>query len=66
MAGHFACRVRRPWGLPPGLAGCTLFRTMRNSAVPDERPEVLGAAFEKNDVVAAVLKATGTHPGELG
>ena len=38
---------------------------MINSAFPDERPELLRIDFEGNDIVAAELKATGTHRGEL-
>ena len=52
-------------GMPPGLAGLRLFRQMINSAFPDERPELLRIDFEGNDIVAAELKATGTHRGEL-
>jgi predicted ester cyclase len=52
-------------GLPPGLAGLKLFRQMINSAFPDERPELLRIELEGNNIVAAELKATGTHRGEL-
>jgi predicted ester cyclase len=52
-------------GMPPGLAGLKLFRTMLNAAFPDERPELLHVQFEGSDVVAAELAATGTHRGEL-
>jgi hypothetical protein len=52
-------------GMPPGLAGLKLFRTMLNSAFPDERPELLSVQFEGSAVVAAELAATGTHRGEL-
>jgi predicted ester cyclase len=52
-------------GMPAGLPGLKAFRGMINSAFPDERAELLRFELQGNDLVSAVLQATGTHRGEL-
>jgi predicted ester cyclase len=52
-------------GLPPGLPGLKTFRSMINTAFPDERPEVLAINLEPGDALAVEIEATGTHRGEL-